>query len=265
VRALSLAEAINVLERRYDPNHAEDWDSVGLVVGDPSSTIKRVLFAIDPVRTTVDQAISSGTDLLITHHPLFLQPIHALPISNWKGELAHRLIKNDCALFTAHTNADRADPGVNDALARVLGISTTGSLTADGLGRVGRFVEPMTLREFAVKLRTALPIGASGIRVAGDPDRQIETIAICGGAGDDLFEQVLASGVDVYLTSDLRHHPSSEAIESGVTALIDAGHFATEWPWLEQAAQLLVSDLAAIGTSVEVEVSRINTDAWSHV
>jgi dinuclear metal center YbgI/SA1388 family protein len=265
VRAVSLAEVINVLERRYDPTSAEDWDSVGLVVGDPSATIKRVLFAIDPVHATVEQAISSGTDLLITHHPLFLRPIHALPSSNWKGDLAHRLIKSECALFTAHTNADRADPGVNDALAKVLGISTTGSLTANGLGRVGRLSEPMNLRQFAARVRTALPIGASGIRVAGDPDRRIETIALFGGAGDDLFEQVIASAVDVYLTSDLRHHPISEAIESGVPALIDAGHFATEWPWLEQAAHLLVSDLAAIGTSVEVEVSRINTDSWSNV
>ena len=254
-----------VLERRYDPTTAAEWDLVGLTVGDPSATVKRVLLSVDPVAATIDQAIALKADLLVTHHPLFLRPIHGIPASTWKGALAHRLIKNDCALYTAHTNADQADPGVNDALAAVLGMATTGSLTRDGLGRIGRLGIPVTLRDFAAKVRASLPIGGAGIRVAGDPERLIETVALCGGAGDDLFDEVRASGVDLYLTSDLRHHPLSEAIEGGAPALIDAGHFATEWPWLVQAAGLLVSDLATIGASVEVEVSRINTDAWSNV
>jgi dinuclear metal center YbgI/SA1388 family protein len=265
MRSPSLAEVLAVLDRRYDPATAAEWDSVGLVVGDPSATVRRVLFAVDPVAATVEQAVSTRADLLLTHHPLFLRAIHGVPVTNWKGALAHRLIKSDCALFTAHTNADRANPGVNDALAAAIGVTASGWLTDDGLGCVGSLVEPMTLRDFATWVRACLPIGAAGIRVAGDPDRRIETVALCGGAGDDLLEQVRASGVDVYVTSDLRHHPVSEAIESGAPALIDAGHFATEWPWLGQAAGLLVSDLAAIGASVEVEVSSINTDAWSNV
>jgi len=265
VRSPSLAEIIEVIERRYDPATAADWDRVGLVVGDPSARIKRVLFAVDPVMVTIDQAIAIRADLLITHHPLFLRPVHGVAASTWKGALAHRLIKSDGALYTVHTNADIAAPGVSDALANALGIVTTGCLTESGLGRIGRIPEPMKLRDFAAKIRASIPIGAAGIRVAGDPERLIETVALCGGAGDDLFDEVRTSGVDVYLTSDLRHHPVTEARESGAPVLIDAGHFATEWPWLAQAAQLLISDLAAIGASVEVEVSNINTDAWSNV
>ena len=265
VRAPSLAEIIDVIERRYDPASAADWDRVGLVLGDPSAKIKRVLFAIDPVLATVDQAIAIRAELMLTHHPLFLRPVHGVAATTWKGALAHRLIKNDCALYTAHTNADIATPGVNDALADALGVATTGSLMESGLGRIGRIPEPLKLRDFAAKIRACLPIGAAGIRVAGNPERLIETVAICGGAGDDLFDEVRASGVDVYLTSDLRHHPITEALEAGAPVLIDAGHFATEWPWLSQAARLLISDLAAIGASVEVEVSTINTDAWSNV
>lgn len=265
MRSPSLAEVIEVLERRYDPATAADWDRVGLVVGDPTATIERVLLAVDPVEATIDEAIGFKANLLFTHHPLFLRPVHGIPASTWKGALAHRLIKNDCALYTAHTNADQADPGVNDALAAVLGVVTTGSLTQAGLGRIGRLDAPVMLRDFAANVRASLPVGVAGIRVAGDPDRLIETVALCGGAGDDLFDQVRVSGVDLYVTSDLRHHPLSEAIEGGASAIIDAGHFATEWPWLAQAARLLVSDLATIGASVEVEVSRINTDAWSNV
>lgn len=265
MRTPSLAEVIAVLERRYDPATAADWDSVGLTVGDPMATVSRILLAVDPVSATVDQAVELGASLLLTHHPLFLQSVHGVPVTSWKGALAHRLIKNDCALYTAHTNADLAMPGVNDALASALDLETTGPLTPTGPGLIAKTKGPTTLRDFAAHVRNALPVGAGGIRVAGDPDRVIETVALCGGAGDDLFEQVRASGVDLYLTSDLRHHPASEALEGGATALIDAGHFATEWPWLEQAARLLVTDLAAIGASVEVEVSRINTDAWRNV
>ena len=265
MRFPSLAEIIEVLEQRYDPATAADWDRVGLVVGDPSTKIKRVLFAVDPMTATIDQAIAVQADLLLTHHPLFLRPVHGVAATTWKGALAHRLIKNDCALYTVHTNADLASPGVNEALAGALGIAITGTLTLTGLGRIGRLPERMKLRDFAEKIRGSIPIGAAGIRVAGDPERLIETVAICGGAGDDLFDEVRASGVDVYVTSDLRHHPIMEALEAGAPVLIDAGHFATEWPWLTQAAQLLISDLAAIGASVEVEVSNLNTDAWSNV
>ena len=247
MRVPSLAEIIELIERRYDPATAADWDRVGLVVGDPGARIKRVLFAVDPVMVTIDQAIAIRADLLITHHPLFLRPVHGVAATTWKGALAHRLIKSDCALYTVHTNADIAAPGVSDALANALGIAITGPLTSSGLGRIGRISEPMKLRDFAAKIRESIPIGTAGIRVAGDPERLIETVAICGGAGDDLFDEVRASGVDIYLTSDLRHHPVTEALEAGAPVLIDAGHFATEWPWLAQAAQLLISDLAAIG------------------
>lgn len=260
-----MAEVITALERRYDPACAADWDSVGLIVGDPDAPVNRVLFAVDPVAATVDQAISTGVDLLVTHHPLFLRPVTGIPTSNWKGALAHRLVRGDCALFNAHTNADRANPGVNDALADALEISKDGWLTEDGLGRVGQLAAPMHLMEFVEWVRARLPIGAGGIRVAGEPGSLVRTVALCGGAGDDLFDQARASGADVYLTSDLRHHPLSEAMEHGGLALVDAGHFATEWPWLAQAAKLLVSDLAAVGASVEAEVSSINTDAWSNV
>lgn len=265
MRSPSLAEIIEVIERRYDPATAAEWDRVGLVVGDPSARIERVLFAVDPIMVTIDQAIAIRADLLLTHHPLFLRPVHSVAANSWKGALAHRLIKSDCALYTAHTNADIAVPGVSDALADALGIVTKGALTESGLGRVGRVPEPMKLRDFVAKIRASIPISAAGIRVAGDPERLIESVALCAGAGDDLFDEVRVSGVDVYLTSDLRHHPITEALQGGAPALIDAGHFATEWPWLAQAAQLLISDLEAIGASVEVEVSNINTDAWSNV
>lgn len=262
--SLKLADVVGIYEDRYVPAWAESWDAVGLVCGDPEAEIRRVLFAVDPVTEIVDEALDWGADLIVTHHPLLLRPVHGVPATTPKGRLVHRLITGGAALFTAHTNADVADPGVSDALARAVGL--TGPLrplspSADdprrGLGRVGDLDAPMTLGEFVAGAGRGLPATATGLRVAGDPDSLVRTVAVCGGAGDSLLGAARAAGADVYLTADLRHHPASEFREAGATALVDAAHWATEWPWLGDAATLLGE------TNVETRISTAVTDAWT--
>ncbi|WP_442875779.1 Nif3-like dinuclear metal center hexameric protein [Actinoallomurus sp. NBC_01490] len=262
--SLTLADIVGIFEDRYDPAWAESWDAVGLVCGDPGAQVRRVLFAVDPVAEVADEALAWGADLIVTHHPLLLRPVHGVPATTPKGRLVHRLIRSGTALFTAHTNADVADPGVSDALARAVGL--TGDLRPlspspddprRGLGRVGELPEPLTLREFAAGAAEGLPATAGGLRVAGDPDALIRTVAVCGGAGDSLLGAARAAGADVYLTADLRHHPASEFREAGTTALVDAAHWATEWPWLRDAAGLLGE------TNVETRISAAVTDAWT--
>jgi dinuclear metal center YbgI/SA1388 family protein len=124
-----------------------------------------------------------------------------------------------------------------------------------GLGRVGRLPEPLTLAELTTRAATALPATAWGVRAAGDPLQVVETLAVCGGAGDSLLGEA-AAAADAFLTSDLRHHPSSEAPEG--LALLDAAHWATEWPWLADAASRL-SDAVGVDTAV----STLVTDPWT--
>jgi dinuclear metal center YbgI/SA1388 family protein len=263
----TLGEVVAALEARYDPALAEPWDAVGLVCGDRTEPVRRVLFAVDPVTAVVDEALGGGADLLVTHHPLLLTPVHGVPADDPKGRLVHRLVRAGAALFVAHTNADRAaDGGVNDALAAVLGLRDPEPLqpvapgSRAGLGRIGRLDRPVPLRHFADRVAEALPATAGGIRVAGDPLRRIGTVAVCGGSGGSLVGAAAAAGADVLLTSDLRHHPASEAAESGGPALLDVAHYASEWPWLPVAAEALARDL---GAEVEVAVSRRNTDPWT--
>jgi dinuclear metal center YbgI/SA1388 family protein len=265
--AVQLEQVIAALDARYDRALAESWDAVGLVCGDPDEQVERVLFAVDPIAAVVDEAIEAGAGLLVTHHPLLLTPVHGVPADDPKGRLVHRLIRAGAALFVAHTNADRApDHGVNDALAAALGLTDAVPLepTAEdaraGLGRVGRLPEPMSLRDFAGFAAGALPITVGGVRVAGDPERRIERVAVCGGSGGSLLPAAAAAGADVLLTSDLRHHPVSEAGEVDGPALCDVAHFASEWPWLPVAAGVLERDLAG---QVEVAVSRRRTDPWA--
>ncbi|MEV5503620.1 Nif3-like dinuclear metal center hexameric protein [Nonomuraea fuscirosea] len=263
---MTLTNVIEVLEAAYPPARAESWDAVGLVSGDPAREVRRVLLAVDPVAAVAEEALDWGADLIVTHHPLYLRGTTTVAATTPKGRLIRTLIKNDIALYTAHTNADVANPGVSDALARAVGL--VGDLVplkpfADdpwrGLGRIGEVAAGMTLEEFAEQAAKGLPRTSAGIRVAGDPSRPVARVAVSGGAGDSLLATAAAAGVDVFLTADLRHHPASEFVESGGPALIDAAHWATEWPWLDSAASIL----HASGVTVETRVSATVTDAWT--
>ena len=132
-----------------------------------------------------------------------------------------------------------------------------------GLGRVGELAGPETLRAFGQRVAAALPRTPSGVRVAGDLDAIVRTVAVCGGAGDDLFDDVRRAGADVFVTADLRHHPASESLAHGSPALVDCAHWATEWPWLREAEAGVTAGLAARGTTVETRVSHLVTDPWS--
>ncbi len=134
-----------------------------------------------------------------------------------------------------------------------------------GAGRVGTLPEPTTLRRFADSVVAALPPTAVGARVSGDLDSQVRTVAVTGGAGDFLLDDARAAGVDVYVTSDLRHHPASEFREyDGAPALVDVPHWAAEWTWLPVASEALAGMLEGRGSHVEMMVSRVCTDPWNY-
>ncbi|MFC7981739.1 Nif3-like dinuclear metal center hexameric protein [Streptomyces sp. NPDC057336] len=266
-----LSEVIAALENLWPAERAESWDAVGTVVGDPDQEVVRVLFAVDPVQEIADEAVKLGADLLVTHHPLYLRGTTTVAASTFKGRVVHTLIKNDVALHVAHTNADTADPGVSDALAGALGLRVVRPLVPDpadphgrrGLGRVCEPEGPLTVRELAARAAERLPATAQGIRVAGDPEATVRTVAVSGGSGDGLFDHVRAAGADAFLTADLRHHPVSEARAHSPLALLDAAHWATEWPWCELAAAQLDEISDREGWDLRVHVSKTVTDPWT--
>lgn len=255
-----LAEIIEHLERRYPPELASDWDAIGLVVGDLDATVTTVLFAVDPVPSVVDEALLAQVDLIVTHHPLFLSGVHEVSRMTAKGRMVHDLIAHGVALYAAHTNADHADPGVSDALADCLGVQGTrpiDSIDDSGLGtgRIGTLPTQLTLNEFADRVREQLP--PTLVRVAGDGDAIVRTVAVCGGAGDSLLDRV--GDADVYVTADLRHHRAQDHRVGGGCALIDVSHWASEWPWLPAAAAALETDTNG---AVRTIVSNTPTDPW---
>ena len=142
-------------------------------------------------------------------------------------------------------------------------IELAGTPSGRGGGRVGELVDPMPLSAFADLVAATLPSTANGVRVAGDPHRQVRRIAICGGSGDSMLALADAAGADAYLTSDLRHHRACEHLEAGGCALLDVAHWAAEWMWLPQAARLLEQDASAAGFALSTTVSTTVTDPWT--
>jgi dinuclear metal center YbgI/SA1388 family protein len=249
---------------------AEPWDAPGLLAGDPSAGVSSIHLAVDAVLDTADEAIELGADLLLTHHPLLLRGVTSIAEDRYKGAVLGRLIRANCALIAAHTNADVVETGTSAVFANKLGLRDARPIVAAaeptrGIGRVGRLAEPTTLGRLAREVAELLPATASGIRVSGEFDAPISTVALCGGAGDSLLAVPAVLTADVYITSDLRHHPASEAREnarnSGGPALIDVSHWASEWLWLETAADQLRAALPG----VTVTVSDLRTDPWDFV
>lgn len=265
----TLATVTRILDGFYPPSTAQSWDAVGLVTGDPTQPVERVLFAVDPTLAVIAEAVDDGYDLLVTHHPLLLRGVKSVATTSGKGRAVTSLIVGDVALYTAHTNADVATPGVNDALAQACGLATVEPLVqAEGqnLGRVGDLECATTLRAFCEGLASALPASPVGLRVSGDPDATVARVALLGGAGDGEFAAARAAGADVYVTADLRHHPAIEAREEDETGkpmfLVDAGHWASEWLWLQHASERLRTAVREEGADIDVAVSRLRTDPW---
>lgn len=260
----TVGAVVAALESRYPLELAADWDAVGLVVGDPQASVTSVLFAVDPVMDVVDEAMAIGADMIVTHHPLFLRGVHSVAPVTPKGRVVHTVISHGIALYCAHTNADHARPGVSDALAAACELSSTVAIDPwgehVGTGRVGELAEPVTLAALAERLAAVLPATEHGIRVAGDVDAAVRTVAVCGGAGDSLLE-IVGDRADVYVTGDLRHHRAQDHLLATGKALIDVPHWAAEWLWLPDAARTLEEDL---GTgSVATSVSNIDTSPWT--
>ncbi len=263
----TVADVTAAAERLWPASGAEGWDTVGLIVGEPEAPVASILLAVDAVLDTVHEAVATGADLLLVHHPLLLRGVTSVASDRYKGAAVTRLIRAHCALLAAHTNADVVETGTSATLAAALGLVDVSPIVAGacaerGIGRVGRFEQPTTLGRLARLLGEILPATATGIRVSGDFDAPVTTVALCGGAGDAYLAEPAVLASDVYITSDLRHHPASEARENAHAshgpALIDVSHWASEWLWLDTAARELREELPG----VLVSVSDLRTDPW---
>ena len=266
--SVSLTSAVDVFEELWPTHLAEEWDVVGLVSGSPSQEIKKVLITVDVTSEVVEYAKEVGADLIFAHHPMLLRGVTSIAEDTAKGHVLAELVRSNIAVYSAHTNADSVESGTSAVIAKALGLKGNKPLqpltnSQQGIGQIGNLVSPITLGELANRLNEILPPTATGVRVAGDFDREVTRIALCAGAGDSYSLMALDQGAEVFITSDLKHHNSQEILElakaRGVEfALIDISHWAAEFVWLETAKKELEQALPEVG----FEVCDIRTDVF---
>lgn len=238
-----------VIERLAPVELAEKWDNPGLMVGDFEQRVSTVFVCLDVTSENVRRAISEGADMIVSHHPLIFTPIKRVVEDDVTGSIICELVRNNISVYSAHTNLDHADGGMNDVLADKFGLEDVRRFTedeclgADGIGRIGRLETPMELADFVDFVKNVL--GCRSIRSVGEPSENISTVALCTGAGGDGIETAFRAGADVYVTSDIRHHEAQLAYELGIN-LVDAGHFETENTICEFLTEYLEDNLPAL-------------------
>lgn len=197
------------------------FDNSGFLVGRKEKLINKVLLALDVTETVVDEAISEGADMIITHHPVIFRPLKSLT-----DVKLIKLAANDTAVVSMHTNLDIAEGGVNDVLLSLLGAESVDVLDKDGCGRIGILHKETELSDFLKLCRSKLP--ANGLRYY-DAGRSVRKLAVLGGSGGDAIEDAAEKGCDTFVTGDINYHYFLLAQEKGIN-LIDGDHFGTENP-----------------------------------
>lgn len=235
----TVADAVN----RLAPKRlAEEWDNPGLLLGEPSAEVKKIFVCLDVLDNSISRAIDLDAQMIVAHHPLIFHAIKNVRFDLPLGKKISRLIKNDIAVFAAHTNLDIAVGGVNDVLARKLGLTDVKMFDDEefSLGRIGTLETPMTADDFARHVKIAL--NADNVRLICAGDFKISKVGLCGGAGAEFIAKAKFFGAQAFVTGDVKYHEAQSAVETGIH-VVDAGHFATEFPIVHELADYLREEL----------------------
>ena len=233
-----------------------DWDNVGHLLGDPGQEVRRCMVALDITHAVAEEAIAAGCQLLVSHHPIMncrWSQVQTVRDDTFQGSLLTRLLRANVSAICMHTNLDIAGGGVNDVLARALGIQEPEGFTSEGVGRCGWRAEPMALPDFVRFVSRTL--GCNGVRYAG-AGKPVHRVAVGGGACGEFEDAAIAAGCDTFVTSDLSYHQFVDARVKGIN-LIDAGHFPTENPVCETVAAFLTQRFP----NLQVQISASHKEA----
>ena len=240
-----VSELVELLEEEIPSKDALDWDNVGLLVGDPNWQVSKVYIALDATDEVIDHAIEKGADMIITHHPLIFTKVSRVVANDFVGRRIIKMVENHIAYYAMHTNFDIHQMGV--LAEKRLGLDHTLSLDPCeidgevdvnvGIGRIGSLLDnPVTLKEYASKVREAFHLPY--VRVYGDENQVIRTVAISPGSGKSEIVPAIKAGADVLITGDIDHHNGIDAVARGL-CIIDAGHYGIEYIFIEYVAMFL--------------------------
>ncbi len=231
---MKISDVIERIEKEFPQELAYEWDNVGLLVGDRNREVTNVVTCLDVTEDVIEFAKNAQAELIISHHPVIFSPINCINGDTKSGKLLMDVIENKIAIYSAHTNCDKAENGINSRLAEMFGLSSVESLEEDGLGRIGNLPKELPFDEFAKTVENEL---STKVRFCGDTKKLVKRVAICSGAGGDVIPTAISKGADVLITGDTKYHQMLDF--KGDINIIDAGHFGTECIVAEIFAEIL--------------------------
>lgn len=255
----ALHTIINILNSIAPFSYAEDWDNVGLMIGDPLREITGIIAGLDPTLGLLSEAHEVGANLIITHHPNIFHPLKNIQTNQPDGAFIAQAINHNIAIIACHTNLDIVKNGVNTALANKIGlidtqalVPTTHPFPAIGLGLSGKLAKPQKAESFFTNLCHQLDLAA--INISGQVPENIERIAICGGSGSEFAPLAQKSGAQVYITGEVKHSTARWAEDAGF-CIVDAGHYGTENLVIHELVKILDKKMAEQGMHITIKAS----------
>lgn len=251
--SLKVSDLVGIMEEYAPPHLKESYDNVGLMIGDLESSVTSILVALDCTLEVINEAKNRGCNMIVTHHPLFFIRPYSITKDSLLGTKVMELIKSGINVYSSHTNLDVVEGGLNDIAAELLGfkeweviepLTVSGGGEKAGVGRLIVLSEALPLVDLCSRVKKSL--GISNLRYAGKDSMFVKKIAVINGSGKDYFDASKRKGADCIITGDTSYHYVSDFVEQGI-AIIDAGHFETEWPAMKVAAKALKAKISLLG------------------
>lgn len=251
---MNLVDVIRYFETKFPKELAYEWDNVGIQVGTLNIVAKKILVTLDVTKEVVKEAIDKKVNMIISHHPLLFTPMDKIIFDTPRGWIIKNLIKHNITVYSAHTNYDTAEGGMNDEFANILDLKNVNLL--DEIAGIGRYgdVENISFSKFLDNLKTNLKL--ESVKVIGNTDKTISKVGISGGSGSKHMYQAKMRGCDVYLTGDVTYHTALDAVSLGLT-IIDIGHHA-EKIFMDAIIKLLSEQFK----DIEFIKSEVNTNPY---
>lgn len=220
---------IDELEKKAPLWLQEEYDNSGIQIDGPDVELTGVLATLDVTEESINRAVGSGCQLVLSHHPLFFRGVKRITPRDVAGRIIYASVMNGITVYSAHTNYDSANGGLNDALAEKLGLRNSkpllpGKTEESGLGRIGE-IDGMEIRDFAKYVKQAFDL--PHLQFAPKGPHTVRKVALCSGAGAGFIEDAVAAGADVYITGDVSYHEIINAVDSGMSVLV-VGHDESE-------------------------------------
>ncbi len=269
--SLKVKDIDKIMEEHAPSKFKEDYDNVGLMIGDRECEITSILVALDCTIEVIKEAKEKNCNLILTHHPLLFKKPTSITKDTLLGKKIIKIITNNINVYSSHTNFDAIRGGMNDTIMKLLDFYNYKTIAlsdkrsngdeVSGIGRITELTEPITLDEMCDRVKEYLNIPF--LRYSGNETKKLRKIAVINGSGQNYFNAAKKLGADCIITGDTTYHYVSDLEEEDI-AVIDAGHFGTEWAAVEILAKWLKNIIEFIGYKNSVFISESNKNPYKY-